>query len=331
MNSVLVVLLSAFLLPIASFSWSLTTSSWKAIKIPDAKCGRGGDYTVYYKENPSDKLLIEFMSGGACWNKRSCVTIPFTWVHPIIKLPWFSTLTNSDSDFNPFKEYSNLYFPYCTGDVFTGNHVSNYEGTTIYHYGYRNVELALKYLNDTGIITFKDIKDVIVWGASAGGIGAMTHGKNIEKYLSPNTKKVIIGDSIGLHFGQHFWDRFDADAKKDFKTAFNKIQLDVDFEDGFVARRMGPVLDYYKDWTLGFLYSMRDRAMSLYFGKISQDDYQALILGSLGLKSVSKNYANTHFWLSDSDEHIFLLSKKTSIMKSVDGISAFDFIKSLPQ
>lgn len=331
MDSVLALLVSILVTPLLAFSFNFDRSAWQAIKIPGAKCGSGSDYEVYYKKNASDKLLIEFMGGGACWSKTSCTRLPMAWVHPIIKLPFFSVLTNSESELNPFPDHSNLYFPYCTGDVFTGNHISNYNGTKIYHYGYRNIDLTMKYLGDKGIINYGDVKKLILWGASAGGIGALTHGKNIAQYLPADTRKIVIGDSIGLHFGPRFWDRFDSDAKKDFKTAFNAVHLDVDFNDGFVARRMGPLLEYYQDWKMGFLYGLGDRAMSIYFGKISQKDYQKLIVHPEGLQAISRNYQHVQFWLSDASEHIYLVSKKTSQLKSLDGITAIDFVKSVAQ
>lgn len=309
-----------------NFAYALLSQSrWEKITIPEAKCGRGHDYTVFIRRHLKTKLLVEFMGGGACWSKRTCVTVPTTWVYPMIELKQFSVLTSETNESNPFRDHSSLYFPFCTGDVFTGNHVSNYDGTKIYHYGYRNIILTLKHLKEKNIIVFDEIDDLIVWGASAGGIGALTHAQRIASLVPWQAKKTLIVDSPGLHFGPTFWDKFDKDAQKDFKTAFNNIQLDVNFNDGFVARKMGPVLDFYKDWSIGFLYGVRDWTMSWFFGEISKKDHEALLLGPEGLPAIASRYPHVDVWLNHSDEHRFLLKAKKSQMLSPDGQTAIGF------
>ncbi|MBL7544546.1 MAG: hypothetical protein JNL11_12080 [Bdellovibrionaceae bacterium] len=305
------------------------SNQWLKIKIPGAKCGLGADYSVFLRPQSEKKFLIEFMGAGACWNLKSCVTMPTTWVYPMVELSSYSTLTSARWEPNPFKEYSFLYLPYCTGDVFTGNRISTYEGVKIYHYGYRNVILTLNYLRDKKLIKFDRVEDLIVWGSSAGGIGALTHGKHIENYFPSQTKKVLIADSPGLHFGSTFWDKFDSDAHMDFKKAFNHIHLDVDFHDGFVARKIGPVLEHYKNWKLGFLIGLRDSVMSRFFGEISPTEHQKLVLGHEGLPAIAARYPHVQVWLSDSSEHRFLLTKKAATSKSIQNLRAIDFVKGI--
>ncbi len=298
---------------------------WERINIPGAKCGNGSDYTVFWKNNSTKKLLVEFMGGGACWDKKSCVTMPSTWIYPMPELPAFSVFTSTVNQENPFMDHSFLYFPFCTGDVFTGRRISTYEGTKIYHYGYSNVLLALEHLSKNKIVDFSSVENLVVWGSSAGGIGALTHGKNIEKYVPAAAHKILIADSPGLHFGPTFWNKFADDAKVDFKYAFNGVRLDVDFNDGFVARKMGPVLEYYRGWDIGFLYSLRDRIMSEFFGEISKGEHQKLLLGPEGIPAIAKNYPYVKVWLANNDVHRFLLTKKNSHLLSLDSIEAIDF------
>lgn len=325
----------------ANFSFGFSDSSddrassksklWDKVKIPNAKCGNGSDYTIFLKKNSSKKLLVEFMGGGACWDKQSCVTLPTTWIYPMIELPSFSVFTSHSNEENPFKDHTFLYLSMCNGDVFTGNRISTYEGVKIYHYGYKNIILALEYLSKNQIINFDSVQELVVWGASAGGIGALTHGKNIESYLPANTKKTLIVDSPGLHFGPTFWNKFPEDAKGDFKAAFNKIKLDVDFTDGFIARKMGPVFEYYRGWQIGFLYSLRDKIMSNFFGEISKEDHQKLLMGESGLPAIAKNYPYVKVWLSDNDTHRFLVKKNTSHLLSIDGLTAVQFANSFEE
>ena len=67
-----------------------------------------------------------------------------------------------------------VYVPSCTGDIYLGNNVEEYEtsdGDTleIYHYGFNNIYAAMNW-------TFENVlapESVFVTGCSAGSIGSI--------------------------------------------------------------------------------------------------------------------------------------------------------------
>lgn len=315
------------------FTQTALARNWDRVEIPGAVCGDGLPYTVYVNKKPNTKnLLVEFMGGGACWSFQTCYGKGIrTWMHPIIELPFYSFLTSDIKHVSdhPFFNDSAIYFPYCTGDVFSADHVANYDGVPANHQGYRNIVLAFQFLNQQNILDFSNTERLTVWGASAGAIGALVHLKNIEPYF-PRAKKIAIIDSAGLHFGPTFWNKFTPQLLNDFTVAFGRIGLALNPNDGFVAKDMGPVLANLQQWTVGFLQSTRDVVMSIGFGEISQENHRKLVLSNQGIAAVAKPYANTSVWITDSATHTFLLQPESLFEKDMStGQTSLNFVNEL--
>lgn len=320
--------LSLFVL---SFSFNVFARDWTRVKIPGAVCGDGLPYSVFVDQKKNSKnLLIEFMGGGACWSQETCWGKNLkTWLHPIPKLPAFSFMTSDSwsSAVHPFIEDSAIYFPYCTGDVYSADHQVNYSKLTTYHRGYKNIVLALEYLNKKSDVPFKSLERVTVWGASAGAIGALVHLQNIEPYLSASAKKIAIFDSPGLHFGPTFWHKFTNQQFSDYSKTFSSLGLDIDYNDGFIAKSMGPVFQRMSNWNIGVLQATKDRVMSSVFGNISAEDHEQLVLSDQGLPAIAKNYPHVKTWVSNSAMHTFLILKSSSDLEDIEKRSAVKFVE----
>jgi len=294
-------------------------SKWTVINVPGTICGDGKPYEIFYENNGSEKLLVEFMGGGACWDRDSCFGkyALFPWLHNYFVKESYSVFTSDFSPLNPFRSFSKLYFPYCTADIFAGNHMAQYEDKTVYHVGYKNTLDSFNYLIEKKIINFSKVKDLVVYGASAGGMAAFIHGKMIESFVKPEAKKTLIADSPGLHYGENFWEKFPEKLQSDFNFAFQKIGLLIDFNDGFVAKKMGPVFERYSNWNIGILQGLKDYIMSEVFGDISPSNHKKLVISDEGILAVSKNYPNVQVWLNDTYMHTFLLTTPSSLL--IDG------------
>lgn len=309
---------------------NLFASDWDQIQIPGAKCGDGKPYSILLKKNNSTKLIVEFMGGGVCWDYNSCFKSGILpWMHNYPVLESYSIYTSNKSKMNPFNKHSRIYFPYCTADVHTGDHISTYDNRTVYHYGKRNVELTFEYIKANHLIDFSSVNDLVVYGASAGAIGALLNGLYVESFVGSEVKKTMIVDAPGLHFGRDFWKKFDDDMQYDFKQSFNNIGIDVDFNDGAVSKKMGPVFDKYSDWNIGIIFAMSDASMSEKYGNISKEDHKKLVLSSDGLPFIAKPYSNVKIWLSDSEIHTFLIREKTAALLSIIGDPAYEFAESI--
>lgn len=312
-------------------SINLYAANWHVITIPGAKCGNGEPYNVLIQKRNSKKLLVEFMGGGACWDRDSCfkrfTVFPWLGNYPVIDS--YSVFTTNDPNINPFVNHSKIYFSYCTADVHAGEHLAVYDGLEVYHYGAKNIRLAFDYLAKEGLLNFSQFEELAIYGASAGGIASLTHGKFIEGYLEKANKKTMIVDSPGLHFGESFWHKFGPQMLDDFKKTFSRNGLEIDVDDGVVSRKMAPVLERYEDWQIGIIIGLRDIVMTEAFGDISQEDHKELVLGPDGLPSIARPYPNIHFWLRDTAFHTFLLTRLSAAFRSDDGQSVFDFVHSI--
>ncbi len=307
-----------------------TSQAWVRYFIPGAVCGDGLPYSVFvdtYRKS-SQRLAIEFMGGGACWSASTCYGPNIrTWIHPIPNLPFFSLMTSPSSD-NPYRGAAKIYFPYCTGDVYTGKHVESYlPFVSVHHMGYNNVVKTLDYLAKKKIVNFKKYPEVFVWGASAGAIGALTHSKNIEKHLNPNATKILLADSPGLHFGKTFWQKFTPDQLKDYVSAFAAVDLNVNTNDGMVAPHMGPLFKKLNNWFVGVMQSTLDPIMSMGFGEVTPLEHQKSVLGPDGVVAIAKPFENVRVWIPELAQHTFLLLDSTSKNENPDGETAIDFTK----
>lgn len=289
----------------------LVTSSafaWETVYIPGARCGDGIPYKVFIKKGKESKLAIELMGGGACWSLATCWGPKFhTWIHPIPELPSYSYLTSESS---PINDHTFLYFPYCNGDVFAGDHAANYDNlpfTNTLHHGSRNLKLALKYLQDKNRIPFKKADSLVLFGSSAGAIGSLIHRKEIESYVRPGIKKLLIADSPGLHFGPDFWQKFTQLQIRDFKKAFEGSGINVSTEDGMIAPQVRKYCGYASNWTIGFIQTTRDIIMSKMFGGLSQEEHRKAVLGPKGIMQTLKNSRNCSTHISEGQGHMLLI------------------------
>lgn len=298
---------------------------WERIEIPGAFCGSGEPYSVFLASALPEKLIVEFMGGGACWSEATCYgSKALTNIRPVDSP--ISTVMSQEVLGHPWRQHTALYLPYCTGDVHAGFHKTSYRTNTLFfHQGYQNVVLALRYLIQQKKVNFGRVTDVTVWGASAGAIGALVHANTLDKYLSPSARRTLIIDSAGLHFGKTFWQKFTVKLNEDYAVSFGRIGLRYSLDDGLLAPRMGPVFVHYHRWRVGILQATMDMVMSRVFGNISPLDHRTLVLGPQGIQAVALSYANVRTWISDTSNHTFLVRAATAALRNSDGESAWDF------
>jgi hypothetical protein len=130
--------------------------------------------------HPGDpgRLLVEFEGGGGCWSAETCameiytrrVTTDPELARTLGLLVGIYDRTNPE---NPFREWTHVYVPYCTGDLHWGNSARAYSGAagtyTIQHKGALNAAAALRWTSEN----VPAPGQVAVAGCSAGGYGSI--------------------------------------------------------------------------------------------------------------------------------------------------------------
>jgi len=186
-------------------------------------------FHFHFKQGKKDKLVVYFNGGGACWNDATCVTSLVKGDRPTYNPTVHAAnspidaggIFNDENDNNPFKEWSKVFIPYCSGDLHLGSSNVEYHdvdgsltgepGTPIdvKHHGSDNF-LAVKewlkerYINDENGKTEK-LEELLVTGSSAGGYGATFNFSHLQD-LFPKAKAALFADASNAIVTQSFID-----------------------------------------------------------------------------------------------------------------------------
>ena len=179
---------------------------WNAIE-PDGEtiCSDGSPYRFFVRAGASDKLMVFFQGGGACWTGGSCdpdlepsYRINLEKVDPAK----YHGIFLFDEPENPLKDHSVVFAPYCTADVHIGDSVTNYEApqteehqphpVTIQHKGYINADAVL----DWTFAHFFRPAEIFVTGSSAGSIPSPYYAMLISEHY-PGARIAQLGDGSG--------------------------------------------------------------------------------------------------------------------------------------
>jgi hypothetical protein len=174
---------------------------WSWVPFDDAFCADGNPTGLAVNlSDRGDDAVIFLAGGGACWDYKSCYESgSATYVQsgfvesdmPFLTLMATAVgLLNRDDPKNPFRNDSLVALPYCTGDAFSGDHVSVYEGRETHHVGHANV---LAYLPRI-VATFPKAKRITLVGVSAGGMGAVYNWWHVQKAFG-DIRVDVINDS----------------------------------------------------------------------------------------------------------------------------------------
>ena len=300
---------------------------WTKIEIPGATCGKGHSYVVWLELRDTKKLAAEFMGGGACWSAKTCFGTKLrAWMFPLPQLPVMSSLSVANEKLSPFWNHSMIYFPYCTGDVHAGNHVTTYKGKKVYHTGHKNVQMALEYLKKQELVRFDELEELALFGSSAGAIGAIAHTGTFDKFVPLTTQRVLIADAPGLHFGKTFWNKFTDNIIADFKIAFAHLGFDFSRNDHVMAKYLPQVCESLKHWRVGILQGSKDIVMSQVFGEISPKEHEKLVYGPYGAYQLAQKTSNCSAWTPSTFQHTFMIVRNP-VGTTAGAMSAIEFIQ----
>ncbi len=186
---------------------------WQRVKPGgDTLCSDGSPYSFYLRKGASNRVVVHFEGGGACWDHESC-SLPGLAYTPEVSesaFPFVGALRPSSiqGTFNQtkseslFKDWTMLFVPYCTGDIHWGAKDTTYysdgvskDPKTIRHHGAANARAALNFL----YAAVPSPEKVFVTGESAGGYGAALWAPYIRKqYAAPAQVYQLSDSSAGV-------------------------------------------------------------------------------------------------------------------------------------
>lgn len=182
-------------------------NQWVKVEPEGAVCSDGSQYKFFANfSRTSDNLLVSFEPGGACWDYESCTGavhlgaanphgIPDTHMQT-----WgiHTPLLLRGSPDNPIPDWNQIFIPYCTGDIHSGNNVAVYEDPTgvgapitYHHNGHANVSAVIDWIHEN----FPSIPRMFVTGCSAGGVGSEVNFYFMRTALPQVGRAYLINDS----------------------------------------------------------------------------------------------------------------------------------------
>src|SRR5664279_5325588 len=180
---------------------------WQQFPVDGAICARGTPYSFFVHDGSSDKLMVYFQGGGACWNADTCKPGgPFDDSVDAHELDLYRGIFDFANPQNPVAEYTIVVVTYCTGDVHTGSATQTFDsgGTnlTIHFDGFTNAQAVLQWT----YAHYPHPSRLIVTGSSAGAYGAIFNAPYVLAHY-PDARAVIFGDA-GVGVVAPKWDGF---------------------------------------------------------------------------------------------------------------------------
>jgi hypothetical protein len=172
---------------------------WQRVEPGGAtRCARGGKYAFWVRRGDPRKLLVFFQGGGGCFDVTTCRP-GSQWFDDRVSASDDPGLAGGVLDLadgrNPFRDYSMVFIPSCTGDVHTGTRLVRYGPHRVEQKGYVNARAAL----DRAFRDFPSATRVFVTGCSAGSVGSAFHADAILRRY-PKARVTQVGDSLAFVF-----------------------------------------------------------------------------------------------------------------------------------
>jgi pimeloyl-ACP methyl ester carboxylesterase len=173
--------------------------SWRRVEPGGATaCARGGRYAFWARPADRKRLVIFFQGGGGCFDERTCAP-GSTWFDDSVTSADNpsdgSGVLDLDDARNPFRRWSWLFVPSCSGDVHLGDRRVRYGSVTVEQRGWQNAAAALRW----AFRRFPEAEEVVVMGCSAGSVGSAFHVPSvIERW--PRARVTQVGDSLAFVF-----------------------------------------------------------------------------------------------------------------------------------
>ena len=117
------------------------------------RCGDGSPYAFQVWLAPEGQdvqnVVVGMQGGGVCVFEEDCASRPADLFEALSDPPDNEGTLSTDPSFNPFGNWTKVFLPYCTQDVFIGGGAtSNFPSITVERFGGVDVRAALQYVRD---------------------------------------------------------------------------------------------------------------------------------------------------------------------------------------
>lgn len=303
----------------------------------DTICSRGTEYAYWVRPGTVNKVVIDFIGGGACWDAFTCGIADAIFedsvdsVRAAVADDSPSGFYDHDHPENPFKDWYHVVIPYCTGDIHWGDSVTVYsEGTddeiTINHKGAVNARAVLGWVYDN----FSAPEQALVTGCSAGSYGAALWSADVMRQY-PDAQVFQFGDSGAGIITEEFFD--ESFPSWNAKDAFPKNipELDpqlVNIQELALPDLYAGIANHYPDQWLGQYNTVKDDNQTFYFtamGGSGVEEWSDKMLASIA--DIESRADNFHSYIAPGEQHCILPYDNFYTVTS-DGVKLTGWLKS---
>jgi len=183
---------------------SALEAQWQVIEPGgETLCADGSAFKFFvYPADPA-KLLVEFEGGGACWDAATCASSFYSRrvsLDPAAAEQQGRVVGIYDrkNPENPFRDWTHVYVPYCTGDLHWGHNDKTYTAPsgpfTVYHRGAVNAGAAMAWIYEN----VRAPRQLFVAGCSAGGYGSALWSAHVMSHYSGASAAQLSDSAAGV-------------------------------------------------------------------------------------------------------------------------------------
>eukprot|EP00122_Pirum_gemmata_P021033 Pgem_evm1s19622 len=306
--------------------------SWIVFPGGNTKCVDGSPFGFQVFPGKTDKLMLWFQGGGACYDYQTCVKSPTALLN---FAPNSGGLFNYNLDRNPLSSggWASVVNNYCSGDMFIGDstrELSNGTHTqTVYFNGFNNTMSVLDWIKTQP--EFPPEQEIVSGGCSAGSLGVQVWADFIVKNngvdkLTPDSYIGYLPPAAGATMQQ--WNACSSAKKVNLAPEF------VELCEAGGLHEMPPIFRSFLNNNPGipvaYTGSAHDMVQRGYYALLDSPDYtrKEFVLGFVKVSATFSDYSwnalesygeiddNFSKYIVDTTQHCFL--NKDSIVTSDD-------------
>lgn len=332
-------LVSTFIFSMLCFGASLQAGEhvggWEEIPMASGTaCSRGGNYSIFVSPGTSNRVVIDFMGGGACWNAETCSKEGKTFIDSVEEFKekyrnQMAGVYDRQRDDNPLKSWNHVIVPYCTGDIHWGQNEQTYTKKNgsqfvIKHQGAVNAKATMEWVREH----YAAPEQVFVTGCSAGAYGSIFWLPQIRK-MYPKAVITQFADSGASPITESF-------AKVAFKN-WNVKKAAPDWIPGLDPNKVNweklqmpflyeQVANFYPDVRFSQFTSAFDGVQRFFYllmgGEVG--DWPSLMAEAL--KTTASKAPNSRYFVSPGNAHCVLPYNEFYSLKSTSGVPVKDWL-----
>jgi hypothetical protein len=297
------------------------------VSVEGAVCGNGSPLGIGISDAEDARELAIFLNGGgACWDDWTCfglnaashlwTTYSASLLESEVAQLQKAGLFIRDAAKSPFSAATQVFIPYCTGDLFSGDAERDYQADLlgqdirrVHHAGRPNIDAILRELTER----YAKVERVYLLGASAGGYGALLNYERFAQAFPQARVDLLIDGSPAIEpaDGQYVT----------WRSRWNAEGPHCDGCDSRLGALVESLHTTHPDRRFALVTSRNDEVIRTFFG---------YLIGNIEaqvdtLLNAHYERDNARAFVVDGTEHVLLGGYLTR--RGPGGVALFDFVR----